>query len=303
MRRLVRKLAVHLSIVALAIPAFSQSFEAWSAKAQKAQKKGEDQVAAEYWTNALRAWESKDGKSRRAKALSERAALYEKAGEADGALADLSAAIKLDSKSASLYDRRGQLYLAQGKLTEAISDFYGATKRSISYGPAFYHRGLAYEQQGDAGFAKEDFRTACRLGVKEACEKAKGQKPKPAAAPAAPKAKKASPAKPAAPAAAPAAPAAPASPADAPKAPAVNMRACAASIQACSDEGSAIDVCVKKAKICEQDAVKGCCPELCVRQFQRESDPDRSDAELFRQLFTPRSSCAKGLAPSMLDRR
>jgi tetratricopeptide (TPR) repeat protein len=300
MRSLGAKLTVYISIVAFAIPAFSQSFEAWTAKAQKAQKSGDDQVAAEYWTNALRAWERKDGKSKRAKALSERAALYEKAGEADGALADLSAALKLDPKSASLYDRRGQLFLAQGKLTEAISDFYGATKLSISYGPAFYHRGLAYEQQGDAGFAKEDFRTACRLGVKDGCAKAKGQTPK--AAPA-PKPKKAPVQRPVAPAAA--APAAsspapaPAAPAAAPAkaAPAVDMRACAAAVQACSDEGRAIDICVKKVKVCEREPGKGCCPELCVRQFQRESSPDRSDAELFRLLFTPKSSCAKGLAP------
>lgn len=298
MRSLASKLAVYFSIVALATPAAAQSFETWEAKAQKAHKAGDEQLAAEYWTDALRVWEAKDGRAKRANALSERAALYEKAGEPDGALADLTAALKLTPKKAPLYDRRGQIYLAQTKLAEAISDFYSATKLSITYGPAFYHRGLAYEQQGDAQFAKEDFRTACRLGVKDACARVKAAK----------KARAAAPAEAASGAAAEGTEEAAPSPAPAkktqkkrPKKPKpvvkADMAACAAGIQACSDEGKAIDICVGEAPVCEKTGGKACCPELCVTQFKRASSPERSDAELFRMLFSEKSDCTRGATP------
>ena len=285
----------HLIILASATPAMSQSFESWSAKAQKAAKKGDNDVAVDDWSNALRAWSAKDGKPKRAKALSERASLYEKLGEIDGALADLNAAIKLDPKSSAMYDRRGLLLQSQNKLAEAISDFYSATKLNISYGPAYYHRGLAYEAQGDGGFAKEDFNHGCQLGIQDACAKAgKAKKGKTAAK----KAKPAADAEEAPPSEDAAETSAAEEPAPKPKKkakakPSADFQACIDGIQACTDDGSAIDACVKQAKICETAPGKGCCPQACVTQFQRGANAGYSDAELFRQVFTPKSDCLR----------
>jgi tetratricopeptide (TPR) repeat protein len=310
----VKKLAPYLIMFLAVTPALGQSFESWSAKAQKAAKKGENDVAAEYWSNALRAWAAKDGKPKRAKALSERAALYQKLGEADGALADLNSAITLDPKSAAMFDRRGQLLTAENKLAEAISDFYSATKLNIGFSAAYYHRALAYEAQGDAGFAKEDFNHACSLGIQEACERVgKGKKAKPqAVTKAKPKAKpktkapaetdeKAPPATEGATAQSAEPDEEPGDDEDAESAPKkkkkakppVDFQACIDGLQACSDDGSAIDACVKQAKPCESDSAKGCCPQACVTQFQRGANAGLSDAELFRQVFTPKSACLR----------
>lgn len=321
---------LNLIILLIAMPAASQSFDAWTAKAEKAQKNGDAEIAAEYWTNALRVWRKTDGKPKRAKALSARASLYERNGEVDGALADLNMALKLDPKNATLFFRRGQILADQGKLAEAISDYYSATTLKITYADAYMQRGLAYEKQGDAKFAKEDFTVACRYGVDDACirigKRPKGGKKKAKAAeepealePAdaasaraataepdedAPevKAVRTKKAKPAPDAKAPAAQAAakpaapkPAAPAK-PKVKPIDFAACTAAIEACSEDGTALDICVRQAKPCDDKSVRGCCPITCQREFERHSGGDVSSAALFRELFTEKHPCVQGKA-------
>lgn len=304
----------------LPLQAGAQSFEAWSARAEKAQKRGQSAEALDDWTHALQMWSSDKGKAKRAKALSARAELEEKAGSLDEALKDLDEAVALDKKSATMFDRRGQVLLEKGLSEKALADFYKATKLNIDYGAAYLHRGQAYEKQGDTEFAREDYKTACRLGVKSACAAAKKvvvKKKKPAAPPpelaqtpqdgTAPK-----PAvKPAAPAPAPASEAsaesAPQEPAPTPiKAkeikPAkaakpsfakIDLDACRASIDSCNEDGNAIDVCLRRVSVCQAKPTKGCCPRACLQEFDRRTSADISDAELFREVFGESGTCKR----------
>ncbi len=307
-------------VIALLAPrARAQSFEAWSAKAEKAQKKGDETHALEYWSQALRVWSPDKGKARRAKALAARAALEQKGHDEEQALKDLDEALALDKKSAAMFDRRGLLHLDQGDTKKALADFYSATKLNMDYGPAYQHRAQAYEKQDDTEFAREDYRTACRLGVKAACasaktivvKKAKAPEVPPelarapqeaAAAPAAPKA----PPEPAAepPAAEPEAPAAP----PAAKAPAaktivpakpktgfvrVDLDACRAAVDSCNEDGNAIGVCLQRVKTCQAKPTKGCCPRACIQEFERRTNDDVSDAELFRDVFGEHGTCRR----------
>jgi tetratricopeptide (TPR) repeat protein len=156
----------------LAGPARADSFPSWYAKARKAEARHDYDAALQAWSNALHLWKSTDSKPKKTQALAARAALYEKKGELQAALRDLSAALKLKTKDAVLFHRRGVLYLERGEAPKAISDFYKATALKLDYSEAFFDRGRAYESQGDAQFSKEDFRTACHLGLKKACAKA-----------------------------------------------------------------------------------------------------------------------------------
>lgn len=277
----------HLIIFLALSPARAESFSSWSAKAEKAQKKGESDIALEAWSSALRLWKSADGKGRKAKALATRAAIYEKAGEDEAALADLSEALKLDGKRAPYFHRRGQVYLKLGKLAEAISDFYGATKLDINFAAAYADRGEAYAQQGDLKFAKEDFHTACRLGAKAACLWPKRPAPPSKAGESGPTAayRKVR--------------VGPPDPIAEPESVAVNpidFQACLAAIDACGEEGNSIGICVRKAKICQKDSPRGCCPRTCVRDFNRGAAANQSDAELFRRHFSVKSDCLRGVA-------
>jgi tetratricopeptide (TPR) repeat protein len=170
----------------LAGPAQADSFPSWYAKAQKAEAGRDDEAALQAWSNALRLWRPTDSKPKKAQALAARAAIYEKKGEWQAALGDLSGALKLKAKDAVLFHRRGVLCLEHGRTSEAISDFYKATALKLDYSETFFDRGRAYESQGDAEFSKEDFRTACHLGLQKACAKARLSKGKSSAHAAAP---------------------------------------------------------------------------------------------------------------------
>ncbi|MCX5796390.1 MAG: hypothetical protein NTY77_12935 [Elusimicrobia bacterium] len=156
----------------LAGPAQADSFPSWYAKAQKAEARHDDDAALQAWSNALHLWKSTDSKPKKAQALAARAALYHKKGEWEAALKDLSGALKLKAKDAVLWHQRGVLYLEHDQASEAISDFYKATALNPGFSEAFFDRGRAYALQGDAEFSKEDFLTACHLGLQKACEKA-----------------------------------------------------------------------------------------------------------------------------------
>jgi hypothetical protein len=296
----------------LAVPAGADSFPSWFAKAQKAEAGKDDEAALQAWSNALYLWKEKDSKPKKAQALAARAALRQKKGERQAALRDLSAALKLQTKDARLFHRRGALYLEHGKVTEAISDFYKATALKLDFAEAFFDRGRAYELQGDADFAKEDFRTACKMGFKKACAEAKTAKPA-AGKPALPKAGGGAPQA----AAAPAAPApkpgaarstgateievgseveeipvgdSPAGEEPAPAASAFDPRACVSRIRSCVDNGNSFSACVARARRCEKDPKQGCCPDSCVAIFQKRVNT-KSEAAAFREVFSLDHPC------------
>ena len=323
--RLMRFLPLAALSCVLAGPVRADSFPSWYAKAQKAEARQDDDAALQAWSNALHLWKSTDSKPKKAQALAARAALYEKKSEWEAALEDLSEALKLATKDARLYHRRGVLYLDRGKASEAISDLYKATALKLDYGEAFCDRGRAYELQGDAEFAKEDFRTACRLGFKKACKKTGPAQPgaKPGAkAPPPPKAKSKGGAGTAvptstAPAAAIPQAAAPASTVTAPvdipvgsaveelpigespgEAPTLDPRACISRIRSCSENGDSYSACVSRVKLCEKDPRPGCCPRDCVALFKARLN-SKSEAAAFREVFTPTSPCLAPKKPKL----
>lgn len=271
-------------LLLLASPLWAQSFEAWSAKAQRAEKKGDAAAALQFWSNALFKWKPSDGKKARARALGARAALQN---DPEAALKDLTEALKNDPKDPRLAHRRGRLLLERGQPQAALADFYAATKLDLSFGQAYLDRGRAYELLGDRAFAFEDYRTACQLGVKEGCGK-KGppklkSKPKKAAvaarpeAPPPPPAEEPEPAEP--------------EPAEEPE-PALGTQIegekvgagkdCVAELERCAAaEGATYDACVTKAAKC---------PESCVRKFKKALNT-QSEAQAFREVFGSGRPC------------
>jgi len=259
----------------LAGPAQADSFLSWYAKAKQAQARHETDTALEAWSNALHLWKSADGKPKKSQALAARAALYEQTGKWEEALSDLTAALKTGTKDALLFHRHGVLCLDHGRVPEAISDFYQATALKLDYAEAFFDRGRAYALQDDAGFSREDFRTACRLGWRPACAAAKGPPPPKGSSSPAPKG----------------APAAKtgAAPAPPPARP-LDWDACISRISSCSDDGESYSACVSRARLCENDSRQGCCPRSCVALFKKFVET-KSEAEAFRTIFKPHSSC------------
>ncbi|MBI5238972.1 MAG: hypothetical protein HY926_00725 [Elusimicrobia bacterium] len=295
----------------LAAPARADSFPSWFAKAQKAEARKDDETALQAWSNALYLWKETDSKPKKAQALAARAALHQKKGEWEAALRDLSGAIRIETKDARLFHRRGALQLEHGKAAEAISDFYKATALKPDFAEAFYDRGRAYELQDDADFAREDFKTACHMGFKKACEKVKPskdapKKPAPAAAPQTPAAPKPKPAPAAAAKSTGAAEIAvgsvveeipvgdsPGGEEAPPEETVFDPRACIGRIRSCADNGNSYSACVSRARLCEDDPRQGCCPRECVVLFQSRAN-SRSEAAAFREVFRLKNPC---LAP------
>ncbi len=264
----------------------AESFDSWYAKAEKAKKRGDWDAAAEAYTAALSFWKKSNGKPAKARLLSSRAAVYERKQDWERSVADLSQAVLISSRTASLYYRLGSDYLELSKPSEAITHFYKAVRLNLNYKEAYLGRATAYEQLGDAKFAREDYRMACRLGSQKACAIVRPPKPKKKAAPAR-RTQAAGPA-----------------PRDESLGVEVSragtsqvfkldFRACVRGLNACVDSAGTFGDCVKKAKICETSPRKGCCPEACVKEFNSMTFEDRSEADAFRELFSPKSQCSK----------
>lgn len=290
----------------------AESFKSWAARGAREDREKDPKAAFSSYSNALSMWEEDDGAAGKAKVLCARAGLREKAGDDEGALSDLTECLTLDKKNAKGFHRRGALRLKAKKTQAAIGDFYRAIALDIRFAQAYADRAAAYESQGEKGFAHEDYRQACSLGVKASCAKATALAPKPSAKKkpkAAPKEASAADAapEPAAepapePAAEPEAEAAPAeeAPAAAPapkKAPPVSLpyrpkfKDCLESLDACVDAGDSFGVCVRRAPNCEARPVKGCCPAACLKAYQKSLNRDRSEAEAYREHFVPDAAC------------
>lgn len=300
-------LAVMIAFFAAA-PVGAESFKSWAARGAREEREKDPKAAFSSYSNALSMWEDDDGNAGKAKVLCARAGLREKDGDDAGALADLSDCLALDKKNAKGFHRRGALLLKAGKTPAAIGDFYKAIALDIGFAQAYADRARAYESQGEQGFAREDYRSACGLGVKAACAKAKALAPKPAAKD---KAKAAAPAPAAeeAPAndseaAAPAADGPPEAeekaPAPAPKKKAAapyrpKFKDCLRALDACVENGDSFGGCVRAAPDCDKKAVKGCCPASCLKAYQKSINRERSEAQAFREHFAPEAAC--GIPP------
>lgn len=202
-----------------------------------------------------------------AKSLAASAALHEKNQDWAGAIKDLSKALALDGKNPKLFHRRGQSHLNLGNPSKAIDDFYKAVQLKLDFKEAYFDRARAYEMKGDEKFAREDYRSACKFGLKKACS------PHPAA----PKAEEKSPAPKKA----------------ARQAPKLNFGACLKSLTGCLETGASYDACVLNAKLCDEKMKAPCCPTACVEQYKKKLSGGDSEASAYRAAFTAKSACAQ----------
>ena len=81
-------------------------------------------------------------------------------GHPDEAIADFSAALVLDPKSAGALNNRGLAYRKKGDLDRAIADYTAAITINPLYALAFNNRGYVYEAKGQKPQAIADFRQA-----------------------------------------------------------------------------------------------------------------------------------------------
>ncbi len=246
-------------------PAGAESFKSWAARGAREERGKDPKAAFSSYSNALSAWKSGDGNSGKAKVLCARAGLREQDGDDAGALNDLSDCLALDKKNARAFHRRGALLLKAGKAPAAIDDFYRAIALDINFGPAYADRARAYEIQGEKGFAREDARRACDLGVKASCAKdstsagARSYRPK--------------------------------------------FKDCLVALDACVETGNSFGACVRAAPDCGAKAIKGCCPAACLKAYRQSLDRERSEAAAYREYFTPGAACGAPTKSGILDKR
>lgn len=301
-----RAYAVMIAFFA-ALPAGAESFKSWAARGAREEREKDPKAAFSSYSNALSMWEEDDGSAGKAKVLCARSGLREKDGDEAGALADLSDCLLLDKKNAKGFHRRGAMRLKAGKTQEAIGDFYKAIALDIGFAQAYADRARAYESQKELGFAREDYRNACGLGMKPACAKAKELAPKPAAkGKGKPKPEPEAPAadEEAAPPAAPEEEAAEEAPAPAPKKAAAapyhpKFKDCLVALDTCVEGGDSFGGCVRAAPNCGVKAVKGCCPAACLKAYQKSINRERSEAQAFREHFSPEAAC--GVPPKEVE--
>jgi tetratricopeptide (TPR) repeat protein len=100
----------------------------------------------------------------RAEVLSNRSVLHYARGEYDAALADNTAALKLNDRMAEAIVNRGSIYLVQHRPQAAAANF----DRALMFSPAhpekvYFNRALAREDMGDLNGAYADYAQAAKL--------------------------------------------------------------------------------------------------------------------------------------------
>jgi tetratricopeptide (TPR) repeat protein len=94
---------------------------------------------------------------------SKRGSVYSIAGDDDRAIADISGAIHIDPKNATVYNDRGGVYGARGDYDRAIADFSEAVRIDPRNSNAYTSRADAYSGKGDYDRAVMDYGEAIRL--------------------------------------------------------------------------------------------------------------------------------------------
>lgn len=84
-------------------------------------------------------------------------------GNIDGAIADFTAAVKLNPKDAPAYDNRGTAWRAKGDLHRALADFNTAIKLNPNSAAAYNNRGNIWRESSELKRALADYSEAIRL--------------------------------------------------------------------------------------------------------------------------------------------
>ena len=100
----------------------------------------------------------------RADVLNNRSVLHYARGEYDAALADNTAALKIDDRMAEAIVNRGSIFLVQHRAQAAAANF----NRALDFNPAhpekvYFNRALAREDMGDLNGAYADYAQASKL--------------------------------------------------------------------------------------------------------------------------------------------
>jgi tetratricopeptide (TPR) repeat protein len=92
-----------------------------------------------------------------------RATARQRQGAPDEAIADYDKALQLDPQNATVHNDRGVAQLARGKFAEAITDCSEAIRLNPRYALAFNNRGVTHFKKGDLARAVADYTEALRL--------------------------------------------------------------------------------------------------------------------------------------------
>ncbi len=129
-----------------------------------AEKKGDEAIEA-----CTRVIESKDNKKIKLEHVYfNRGVEWMAKKDHDRAIADYSAAIKIDPKYRDAYNSRGGAYRAKGQLDLAIADYSEAIKLNATRGVYYRNRGNAYASQRNYASALGDFNEALKLDANDA---------------------------------------------------------------------------------------------------------------------------------------
>ncbi|HVA65626.1 MAG TPA: tetratricopeptide repeat protein [Elusimicrobiota bacterium] len=258
-KRAVLLAAALLALAAARAPrARAESFDSLVAKGRRDLARGRRGQALLELSRALALWRPADGKAPRARVLADKAALENDVGELDRAIADLSAAVRLDKKRPDYFYRLGLLYERESRDVPAVGEFYKAVALNLSYKEAYFARGQAYERLGNRDFARQDYKTSCRLGYRPACDALDAGAPR--------RRRK--------------------------KILTAAFARCRAFLKSCAYGGASYSQCVKRAKPCAPDSRGACCPRNCLSLFWGLL-PSRSEASAYDAAFgSPRPACA-----------
>ena len=99
-------------------------------------------------------------------ARNSRGVAYIETGNYDGAIADLSEAIRLDAKNARAYNNRGWAHNEKKNYQRALADLDEAIRLDPNYAYAYNNRGNAHRGKNDFDRAIADYSEAIRLDPK-----------------------------------------------------------------------------------------------------------------------------------------
>jgi len=106
----------------------------------------------------------------------DRSRAYSLLSDHENAINDLNKAIDINPRSADLYMWRGHAYGSLGDHYMAKENYSQAIRLVPNHSDAYYYRGWIKQGEGDKRGALADFNKGCKLGNKEACERASNLK-------------------------------------------------------------------------------------------------------------------------------
>jgi tetratricopeptide (TPR) repeat protein len=102
----------------------------------------------------------------RVRAYNHRGILWKRKGDYDRAIADFTAAIRINPKYSSAYTNRGVAYVEEHDYDRALADYNVAIRLDPKDAVAYNNRGFAWKNKGEHDLAIADYSEAIRLNPK-----------------------------------------------------------------------------------------------------------------------------------------